>query len=110
MRITIFFAALISTAWSFSAFAAADGIPLYDVDKACQDRLKNPQAVNACVATEQEAYDTVDAMWPSMSDNGKASCSATAVRQPMWKYVYLRSCLQADYDRHQFDTTRHFKP
>lgn len=90
--------------------AKATDVPLFDVDQKCADHLSNEQAKNYCVGIEQDAYDTVLVMWASMREVAKISCARTANTQPMWNYVYLRSCLQSDYDRHQLASPKSFKP
>ena len=63
-------------------------IPVQDVDQACA-RLQNPLTVSQCVRSEQDSYDFVRAVWPSLSPARRAFCTEHAADQRGKPFYYM---------------------
>lgn len=110
MRMPLIFA-LCLVGFAAQAQVLGPDIPTQDVDRAC-GRLQPALTVSQCVRSEQDSYDFVRTVWPSLPAKRRSFCidqSADQLGKPFY-YMTLASHVQAQVTSEQIQRDRVLPP
>jgi len=84
-----------------SGVASAQSLPRYNVDNYCQEVADfsggSAMIFNGCMEMEQEAYNSLQAVWPSTPRKSRDYCDEIA-RFSKGSYSILQGCLAMEMD------------
>jgi len=103
-KVTLTVAAILCMSY---AAAAKDGVPSINSEKVCRDRAAStaemmgdkttqPQVLDSCLRSEQEARAALVAAWKDIPASYKAACVKPNVYSP--SYAEWLSCLELNID------------
>jgi len=94
------------TTFAFAAqlvVTVADGVPNFNYEQGCRAAaaadaslgiVVDDQSINACLAEEKAARNTLDQKWAQYPSNYREHCQREAALGQMPSYVELLTCLQ----------------